>query len=282
MRKIIKRFVAYFIDLFVVVLISQSLSGIPFINKQLDTYNKYYDEYLDVVNTYGEFKSDLLKNYEDKKLTEKEYNKLIEKHDNYKDLLEDSYGDKKLDKKEYEKLNKKIDSEYNKKYRKLSYNMDKNSNCYFIIYLIVVFGYFVFFNKITNGQTLGKKLTGLKLVSNKDDGVVSIFSYVIRTILLYQPISYLIRLILVNILSMNNYCDVIMIVSDIERYLQMAIIITIMLRGDGRGLHDLIVGTKVISIDRNGNEVSDVNLKKEVAEKGKKNTKKIIEESNDD
>ena len=83
MGKIIKRFVAYFIDLFVVVLISQSLAGIPFINKQLDTYNKYYDEYLDVVNTYGEFKSDLSKNYEDKKLTEKEYNKLIEKHDNF-------------------------------------------------------------------------------------------------------------------------------------------------------------------------------------------------------
>ena len=264
--------------LFVVVLISQSLAGIPFINKQLDTYNKYYDEYLDVVNTYGEFKSDLLKNYEDKKLTEKEYNKLIERHDNYKDLLEDSYGDKKLDKKEYEKLNKKIDSEYNKKYRKLSYNMDKNSSFYFIIYLIVVFGYFVFFNKVTNGQTLGKKLTRLKLVNNKDDGVVSIFSYIIRTILLYQPISYLIRLIFVNILSMNNYCDVIMVVSDIESYLQMAIIITIMLRNDGRGLHDLIVGTRVISVDKNGNEVSDVVLKEEV-EKNKKNTKKVIEES---
>ena len=41
MFKLLRRFVAYFIDLMVVMLIAQSLSGIPAINKQLDDYNKY-------------------------------------------------------------------------------------------------------------------------------------------------------------------------------------------------------------------------------------------------
>lgn len=283
MNNILKRFIAYFIDLFVIVLISQSLSGIPFINKQLNTYNKYYDEYLEVVNTYGEFKSDLLKKYEDNKLTEKEYDKLVDKNDNYKNLLEESYKDKKLTKKEYDKINKEIDSEYTTQYKELSYKMDKNSVLYFVIYLILVFLYFVFFNKITNGQTLGKKLTRLRIVSNNYDCEVSVWSYIIRTILLYQPISYLVRLSFVNILDINNYYNVITIIASFQRYLQMIIIIMVVLRMDGRGLHDLLAKTKVVSLDKQGNIIEDVIPFRDVIAKKQKeiNNKKIINEPNE-
>ena len=47
MRKLFKRFIAYFIDMLVVTLIVQSLSGIPQINRQLDDYNKYQNDYLE-------------------------------------------------------------------------------------------------------------------------------------------------------------------------------------------------------------------------------------------
>lgn len=282
MNKILKRFIAYFIDLFIIVLISQSLSGVPVINKQLNTYNKYYNEYIELVDAYGEFKSDLLKKYEDNKLTEKEYDKLLDKHEHYKSLLEEHYSDKKLTKKEYNKINKEIDSEYTKKYKDFSYKLDKNSTVYFIIYLVVVFAYFVFFNKITNGQTLGKKLTRLRIASNKYDCEVSVWSYIIRTILLYQPVSYLFRLSFVNILDINNYYNVITIIASIQRYLQMIIIMMIILRMDGRGLHDLLAKTKVVSLDKQGNIIEDVIPFSDVIAKKKKeiNNKKIIDEPN--
>ena len=56
MKKILKRLGAYFIDMMVVMLITQCLSGVPLINKQLDNYNKYYQEYSNALKGYSEFK----------------------------------------------------------------------------------------------------------------------------------------------------------------------------------------------------------------------------------
>ena len=76
MKKILKRIGAYFIDMMVVMLITQCLSGVPFINKQLDTYNKYYQEYSNALKEYSEFKLELQNSFKDEKITEKEYNKI--------------------------------------------------------------------------------------------------------------------------------------------------------------------------------------------------------------
>jgi hypothetical protein len=52
MNKLFRRVVAYIIDMMVILLIVQSLSGVPQINKQLDDYNKYYGKCMNLYNTY--------------------------------------------------------------------------------------------------------------------------------------------------------------------------------------------------------------------------------------
>ena len=57
-----KRILAYLIDVVIVLLASSMLSSISYLNPQLETYNKYYDEY-----------SEKTKDYLDKKTTDDEY-----------------------------------------------------------------------------------------------------------------------------------------------------------------------------------------------------------------
>ena len=279
MKKILKRIGAYFIDMMVVMLITQCLSGVPFINKQLDTYNKYYQEYSNALKEYSEFKLELQNSFKDEKITEKEYSKIIKISDDYKQEIEKFYDDKKITKKEYKTINKNMDNHYLKIYKKLYSKVEKNSICYFIIYLITTIFYFVFFNYYTNGETLGKKIFHLKIVNNKDNNKkVSILSYIIRAIFLYQPIYYIIKLICVMTLNGNDYYSVTSIVYDIQYYLQFIIILTVMIKMDGRGLHDLLAGTRVASYNRKGEEIdyySKSFLTKRLDEKGIEKKEKL-------
>lgn len=282
MKKILKRIGAYFIDMMVVMLITQCLSGVPFINKQLDTYNKYYQEYSNALKEYSEFKLELQNSFKDEKITEKEYNKIIKISDDYKQEIKKFYDDKKITKKEYKTINKNMDNHYLKIYKKLYSKVEKNSICYFIIYLITTIFYFVFFNYYTNGETLGKKIFHLKIVNNKDNNKkVSILSYIIRAIFLYQPIYYIIKLICVMTLNGNDYYSVTSIAYDIQYYLQFIIILTVMIKMDGRGLHDLLAGTRVASYNRKGEEIdyySESFLTKKLDEKVIEKKEKLKQE----
>lgn len=280
MRKILKRFFAYTIDMMVVILVAQSLSGIPAINKQLDDYNKYYNDYITLVETYGQFKVDLGNAFEDKELTKKEYQSLVDEHEEYVDILENAYTDQKLTEKEYNQISTVIDEEYQEEYKQIYYEIEKHSILYFVIYLVAVFAYFVGFNKLTGGQTLGKKLLRLKIVNAKDKTKeVPVWGYVIRAVILYQPIYYLVKLIGTQVMDINTYYIVTNVCYSIQYYLELLIIAMIIIRVDGRGLQDLLAKTRVVLLDREGNEVEDkfdVLVYKRVKER--KQNKKIIDE----
>lgn len=266
----------------VVMLIAQSLSGIPFLNKQLDNYNKYLSEYNSLLNSYSGFKLELADKFEDNELSVKEYESLIEDYSEYQEVLDKYYGDEKLSKSEYKKINTKIDEEYQDSYKEVYYKLEKNSLVYYGIYLITVFAYFVGFNKLTNGQTLGKKLTRLKIINNADiEKEVPIWSYVVRALILYEPICYLVKLGTINFLSMSDYHTVTAIVGDLQYYLEMLLIVMVMIRIDGRGPQDLLAKTRVIVVDRDGDEVVSEYEKlvsQKLAVNKKKGKKKIIEE----
>lgn len=286
MKKLFKRFIAYTIDMMVVLLITQCLSGIPQINKQLDNYNRYYDDYVDLYKNYASFKTVLNEYFEDETLTEEEYNNLAQEHENYIDILDEYYIDGELTTKNYEKLNTKIAEDYETQYKEVYYKIEQNSILYFVIYLIAVVAYFVGFNKYTNGQTLGKKLMRLKVVNSKDSSKdVPVWSYIVRALVLYQPIYYIVKLIGVNFMSAGMYYDVTSIVYEIQGYLEMLIIAVVMIRIDGRGPQDLLAKTRVVLYDRNGKEVEEkidvmINKKKEEikSNKNKARKKRIIDE----
>ena len=282
MKRIFKRLLAYMIDMMVVLIIVQSLTGVEAINKQLPKYTKYYDEYAELTTNYGNFRVKLESYFEDEKITEKEYNKLVEQSSTYQEEVEKYYDDQKITKKEYNKIIEKLDQDYQKDYEKVYYQIEKNSILYLVLYLVVVLLYFGIFNKITKGQTLGKKLLRLKIVNAKDrEKEVSIVQYVIRAVLVYQLIYYVVRLIGVFTFGQSNYYSIVSFVYNIQYYIEMAILLLAMIRVDGRGLHDLVSGTKVILLDRNGEEIADevsVFAQKKMEILKEKESKTIVEE----
>lgn len=268
MFKLLRRGLAYFIDMMVVLFIVQTISGIGFINKNLDNYNKTMDKYMEEFGDYSEFIGDITEYYEDKKITSEEYEELVEENSLYKELVDKYYNDGELTSKNYNKLVDEANDIYMESTSKIYKKIDKYSIVYNITYIIVTLLYFVLFNIITKGATLGKKLVRLKIVNNKDrDKKVNVGSYIIRWVMLYQVVYYLFKIIFVYFLSTNSYFNVANVVYDIHSYLIMAILVFVMVRMDNRGLHDMLSNTIVVNVDKNGNEiVQDVKMEEVVEE----------------
>lgn len=278
MKTILNRVFAYAVDLLILLLVSSILTNISFLNPQLKNYNKYYGQLSDYAKEYNSFISDLEKYYKDGELSEENYTKLIENHKKYEENLSKYYEDSKLSKKEYKKLESEVELDYQKKYEDLAYKIAKNSSISSTIYIIVTILYFGIFNLITDGQTLGKKLFKLKIVSSvSDDSKPNIVSYLIRSVLLYNTIYYLVSLIGIYTLNKENYYLVTNIVYQIQYYIQIIIICMVMLRADGRGLHDILAKTKVISINDIKDEISEAKKTTEPKKAKSRKKKTVIE-----
>ena len=235
--KLFKRLIAYFIDMMVVLIIVQTISNIPFINKNIDKYNKLSSDYMTTFTEYSSFMVDLDKYYENEELTNKEYKKLVENNPKYEDIINKYYQEDKLTKKNYKKLLSKVEDLYLKEYKDTYYKLDKYSFIYNITYVIVTLLYFIGFNIITDGVTLGKKLVRLKIVNNKDrNSKVSLISYLIRYLIIYEPIYYLFKIIFINILSTGSYFTISNIIFDVHSYMLFIVLAFISIRKDGRGL----------------------------------------------
>lgn len=276
MKTILNRVFAYAVDLLILLLLSSILTNISFLNPQLKSYNKYYGQLSDYAKEYNSFISDLEKYYKDGELSEKNYTKLIENHKKYEENLSKYYEDSKLSKKEYKKLEGEVEKDYQKKYEDLAYKIAKNSSISSAIYIIVTILYFGIFNLVTDGQTLGKKIFKLKIVSS-DDGKPNIVSYIIRSVLLYNTIYYLVSLIGIYTLNKENYYLVTNIVYQIQYYIQIIIICMVMLRTDGRGLHDILAKTKVILINDIKDGLSEENKTTEPKKAKSRKKKTVIE-----
>lgn len=254
MKNILKRFIAYLIDMLIVVTLTQLISNTTLFNPNLNKYQKYSKEYSEITEKTSKFAIQIQKYYQDSKITEKEYNKLIKDHPSYEELLKKYYKDGNLTEKNYVKLIKEASIEYQKLANDLSYKIEKNSISQMIIYIIIAILYFTVFNYLTNGQTLGKKVLHLRIVSTTDDKKVPIVSYIIRSTIMYEIIYYLARLSTILILDKSQYLEVTRIIYTIQNSLTIAIIAFIIIRSDGRGLHDIIAKTKVITYNKNENK----------------------------
>ena len=181
------------------------------------------------------------------------YDEYVEVTNKYNEILSDYY-EKEID----------ID-ELNEEVNEISYEMNKSGYVYLIGDIVVIILYFGVFNYVYKGQTLGKKLMNLQIISNKDKPL-KIFNYFIRCIILNGIIMDIITLIAICF-SKSTYYDVYRIGSNINMMFQIIIFLSIMFSVSGRGLHDIIVGTKVINTKVSNEEVVKENKEEEIKEK---------------
>jgi uncharacterized RDD family membrane protein YckC len=176
------------------------------------------------------------------------YDKYNDRYDEYLEL-NDKYQDGKI---EYD--------EYIEEYKSINYDMEKYSLYSASIYVVVYLLYFVGFNYITKGQTLGKKMLRLRIVDYKDkESNPKIWRYLVRCLILYGLIFKIPLLVLVNVSSIDLYNTVYNIMYYLQYLLMLVIFIMVILRKDGRSLHDIVSGTIVLDVNNIENGVLEEN-----------------------
>lgn len=270
MKKLFKRFGAYLIDILVVYLVCYVVCNLSFVNWQLDDYNKMYKEYEDDYVTYIGFTADLRDYYDDNELSFSEFEKLKKNYDGvYVEILEDSYKDEKLTKTNYNRVLKAVDKEFQKKYEVSYYNISKYSTFYNAFYVVCVVCYFVGGNIWFKGQTLGKKIFKLRIVSSNDNKDLKWYNYLVRALVLYNPIYFLLILIGPYLFGVSRFYDWSLLLENVRNYLEIIIIVMMVVRTDNRGLHDFLSGSCVVLLD------SDIEVIKKSDDNNGKKRKKL-------
>lgn len=193
------------------------------------------------------------------------YNK---EYKNYVTLTE-KYQDKKIKQEEYKK-----------QYNNIYYKLQKNSVYYNFIYLVMIILYFGVFQYMTKGQTIGKKLMKLQVVSKDEKEDVPLGRYMLRSLLLYSTLYYFFLTVGVFFLTKGYYSAYSTGLYYANMVLELIIIYLVFTRSDMRGLHDLLANTKVISLEEENIEtkeektIIDAEIIEEKPKKKKSATKK--------
>ncbi len=155
----------------------------------------------------------------------------------------------------------------------LNYDVYKYKTYSSLISVGVFILYFGVLQFLLKGQTFGKKLMKIKVVSSNEKDV-SIFRYILRIIVLNNIWLSLINTGAVYVCKGIKFYYVTYVISMISFLLYMMNIIMIMFRKDSRGLHDFVASTKVIDVKSTSSEEVEEQVKKEsIKEKAMKKEK---------
>lgn len=249
MKKTLKRIGAYLIDIIIVSIVATLLTSNPYINKDYEKYINTYDEYNEEYNKYSNYYTKLENYYEDKDLSKKEYDKLLKLDNKYLKTLKEKYEDKKLNEEEYTEVIAKLNLHYQTTDTNYSYKLLKYSIIPTIVNLMCIMLYFIVMQFYFGGQTLGKKILKLKVVSNNDKKL-NIVNFFIRSLVVNELFINMLNVIFLLVLSKGNYLVYNKIIYVITYILEMAILFTIVFDKHNRGLHDYISNTKVIELNK--------------------------------
>ena len=274
---VMKRVCSYMIDIIIVTLFATAITYIPFLKKDEIKYQQKYNEYEEKYSKSTEFYLLLESSYEDNKITEEEYNELIDEN-LYNELITKSYEDNKISQGEYKKIVSEIKEELNQIKNDYTYILGKIAISDSIIILICTLLYFGVIQYFLNGQTIGKKILKLKVVSATDKEI-NIANYILRTLIVNSVFLNIIGVIFLGFSSKSTYIQVDSILSTLVSIVEAIIIFLVLTRDDDRGLHDLLFNTKVISTDKpihnktinnSTKKIIDADYKEEVKIDGKK------------
>ena len=194
--------------------------------------------------------------------------------DPYKDKYQEKY-------KEYTELIQKNTEEGSQEFKdeiiEVNYEVYKYRTYSSIISAGALILYFGVLQLVLDGQTLGKKIMKIKVVSNKDKKL-NFWSYLIRIVVLNNIWLSLLNIGAVYVVSGVKFYYVTYVIGMISSLVYMLNLIMIMFRNDNRGLHDMIAGTKVIDMKEENvviDTFSEVKEKKEsIKEKSERKNKK--------
>jgi len=134
-------------------------------------------------------------------------------------------------------------------YSTISYGMDRELFLTSLINVIVGVIYFVIYPLYNNGSSFGKKIMGLRIVSN-DGSLVSTNCLIFRYLFMNSIGTSILSLCLIFIVKDFNYFLCVSILSFLQFLVVIISIFMVLYRNDFRSLPDLIAGTKVIEVKK--------------------------------
>ena len=138
------------------------------------------------------------------------------------------------------KLNNYIDE-----VNSITYEINRESVLEGILDIVIYLLYFIVLPMYNNGQTFGKKLLRIRVTSNSAKQIDS-NSLLLRALLLYNIWAKILLIILIVFINKQMYIKISNYAEYVQLILMATIVLTILLRKDRRGLHDLVAKTKVI------------------------------------
>lgn len=195
----------------------------------------------------------------------------------------DPYKDKYKD--AYEKYNEVVQksteddkNDYKDEIIELNYEVYKYRTYSSMFSATALILYFGVVPLVMNGQTLGKKIMKLRVVSNNEKKL-NFWKYLIRIVILNNIWLSLINIGAVYVVSGVKFYYVTYVISMLSSLIYMLNLIMVMFRKDNRGLHDMVAGTKVILVSNDAvvesvEEVKKDSIKEKVDKVSKKKSSK--------
>lgn len=179
----------------------------------------------------------------------------------------DPYKDKYKD--AYEKYNEVVQkstedekNDYKNEIIELNYEVYKYRTYSSMFSATALILYFGVLPLVMNGQTLGKKIMKLRVVSNNEKKL-NFWKYLIRIVILNNIWLSLINIGAVYVVSGVKFYYVTYVISMLSSLIYMLNLIMVMFRKDNRGLHDMVAGTKVIEVSNDAVVESVEEVKKD-------------------
>ncbi len=195
----------------------------------------------------------------------------------------DPYKDKYKD--AYEKYNEVVQkstedekNDYKDEIIELNYEVYKYRTYSSMFSATALILYFGVLPLVMNGQTLGKKIMKLRVISNNEKKL-NFWKYLIRIVILNNIWLSLINIGAVYVVSGVKFYYVTYVISMLSSLIYMLNLIMVMFRKDNRGLHDMVAGTKVIEVSNDVvvesvEEVKKDGIKEKVDKVSKKKSSK--------
>lgn len=217
MKIIMKRFVAYAIDILLISAVSSLITSNSYINKDFKKYMNVSEEYETFYDNYEESVEALDEALE------------------YETITKDEYDSKLAN----------INKEFDEKNIDYNYLLIKLSVVPTIISILFILLYFVVIQYYLNGQTIGKRIMKLRVVSNNGKKL-NILNYLLRSLILNSVFINVLTVIFVLTLSKRGYLIYNEIIYVVNYVIEMAIIFMMCFDKNNKGLQDYVANTKVV------------------------------------
>ena len=139
------------------------------------------------------------------------------------------------------------ESEYTEAGIPITYELYRLNVYYVVIDIVIVILYFGMLPYFLKGQTLGKRLFQLRIVGVKDKPL-SIVNYLLRCVVLNNVLISIALQCIVYFMSVDTFYPVYQNVNLVGYIILYISLFMIIVRRDGRGLHDMVANTKVVYI----------------------------------